>query len=149
MSLLIDGTAIKPLAGYINVKYFELFIEFCRWTAKNCVALTKCLRTEKLKVKESSSVLSHYTVHGILQARILEWVAFAFSRNVPNPGIEPRSPALQVNSLPAEAPGKPKNSGVGSLTLASRSSRPRNWTRVSYIAVDSFFFFFAVDSLPI
>ena len=63
---MIDGTAIKPLAGYINVKYFELFIEFCRWTAKNCVALTKCLRTEKVKVKESSSVLSHYLwPHGI------------------------------------------------------------------------------------
>ena len=42
------------------------------------------------------------TVHGILQARILEWVAF------PNPGIEPRSPALQADSLPAEPQGKPQ-----------------------------------------
>ena len=42
-----------------------------------------------------------YTVHGILQARILEWVAFPFSRGLPNPGIEPRSPALQADSLPA------------------------------------------------
>ena len=34
-----------------------------------------------------------YTVHGILQARILEWVAFLFSRgNLPSSGIEPRSP---------------------------------------------------------
>ena len=48
-----------------------------------------------------------FIVHGILQARILEWVAFPFSRNLPNPGIEPRSPALQVNSLPFEPPGKP------------------------------------------
>ena len=43
-----------------------------------------------------------YTVHGILQARILEWVAFPFSRDLPNPGVEPRSPALQADSLPAE-----------------------------------------------
>ena len=43
-----------------------------------------------------------YIVHGILQARILEWVAFPFSRDLPNPGIKPRSPALQVDSLPAE-----------------------------------------------
>ena len=35
-----------------------------------------------------------YIVHGILQARVLEWVAFPFSRGLPNPGIEPRSPAL-------------------------------------------------------
>ena len=33
------------------------------------------------------------------------------------PGIEPRSPALQVGSLPAEPQGKPKNIGVGSLSL--------------------------------
>ena len=33
--------------------------------------------------------------HGILQASILEWVAFPFSRGVdPNPGIEPRSSAI-------------------------------------------------------
>ena len=41
-----------------------------------------------------------YTVHGILQVRILEWVAVPFSRGLPNPGIEPRSPALLVDSLP-------------------------------------------------
>ena len=35
----------------------------------------------------------------------------------PNPGIEPRSPALQADSLPAEPPGKPKNTGVGSLSV--------------------------------
>ena len=34
-----------------------------------------------------------------------------------NPGIETRSPALQEDSLSAEPPGKPKNSGVGSLSL--------------------------------
>ena len=34
-----------------------------------------------------------------------------------NPGIELRSPTLQVDSLPAEPPGKPKNTGVGSLSL--------------------------------
>ena len=55
--------------------------------------------------------------HGILQARILEWVAFPFSRDLPNPGIEPRLATLQVDSLPAEPQGKPKNTGVGSLSL--------------------------------
>ena len=38
-----------------------------------------------------------YTIHGILQARILEWVAVLLSRGLFNPGIEPRSPALQVD----------------------------------------------------
>ena len=49
--------------------------------------------------------------------RILEWVAFLFSRDLPNPGIKPRSPALQADSLPAEPPGKPKKTAVGSLSL--------------------------------
>ena len=33
-------------------------------------------------------------VHGIFQARVLEWVAISFSRELPDPGIEPRSPTL-------------------------------------------------------
>ena len=35
------------------------------------------------------------------------------SKGSPNPGIEPRSLELQVDSLPSEPPGKPKNTGVG------------------------------------
>ena len=56
-----------------------------------------------------------YTVHGILQARILEWVAIPFSRGssqsryLPNLGIKPGSPALQVDSLPDKPQGKPKD----------------------------------------
>ena len=46
-------------------------------------------------------------VHGILQARILEWVAIPFSRGSSDPGIEPRSPPLQADSFLSEPPGKP------------------------------------------
>ena len=46
-------------------------------------------------------------VHGILQARVLEWVAIPFSRDLPDPGIEPGSPAMQAYSLPSESPWKP------------------------------------------
>ena len=54
---------------------------------------------------------------GILQARILEWAAMPSCKDFPNSGIEPRSPTLQVDSLPSEPPGKPKNTGVGGLSL--------------------------------
>ena len=37
--------------------------------------------------------------------------------DLPNPGIEPKSPMLQADSLPAEPPGKPKNTGLGSPSL--------------------------------
>ena len=48
------------------------------------------------------------------------WSGYLFpsAGDLPNPGIKPRSPALQVNSLPAEPQGKPKNTGVGSLSLS-------------------------------
>ena len=39
--------------------------------------------------------------------RILEWVAYPFSRDFPNPGIEPESPALQADYLPTELSGNP------------------------------------------
>ena len=55
--------------------------------------------------------------------------------DLPNPGIEPRSPALQADSLPAEPQGEPKNTGGGVVYPFSRgSSQPRNQTRVSCIA---------------
>ena len=63
-----------------------------------------------LKVTQSYPTLCdpmNYTVHGIFQARILEWVAFPSPGDLPNPGVEPRSPALQADSLPAEPQGKP------------------------------------------
>ena len=39
------------------------------------------------------------------------------SRDLPNPGIEPRSPTLQADCLVFEPAGKPENTGVGSLSL--------------------------------
>ena len=55
-----------------------------------------------------------YTVHGLLQAEY--WSEpFPSPGDFPNPGIKPRSPALQVDSLPAEPQGKPKNTGAGGL----------------------------------
>ena len=52
------------------------------------------------------------SVHGILQGRILEWVAMPPPGGISNPGIKPESPAspaLQADSLPAEPSGKPKS----------------------------------------
>ena len=64
--------------------------------------------------------LPGFSVYSILQASILQWDAMPSSRGPSNPRIEPRSPALQADSLPSEPPGKPKNTGVGSLSLFQR-----------------------------
>ena len=69
------------------------------------------------------------TVHGILQAKILDWVAMPSSRRSSQPRDRTRSPALQVDSLPSEPPGKPKNTGVGSLSFLQEIflTQESNW----------------------
>jgi len=49
--------------------------------------------------------------------------------DLPNPGIEPRSPTLQADSLPFEPLGKPKDTGVGSLSLLQGNflTQKMNW----------------------
>ena len=44
---------------------------------------------------------------GFFQARVLEWVDISFSRDLPDPGIELRFPALQADALTSEPPAKP------------------------------------------
>ena len=73
-----------------------------------------------MKVSQSCPTLCNpmdYIVYGILQARILEWVPFTFSRGSSQPRDRTRVSPLQADSLPAEPQMKPKNTGVGSLSL--------------------------------
>ena len=87
---------------------------------------------KRVKVAQSYPTLCdpmNYTVHRILQARILEWVAFPFFRNLSNPGIKPRSPELQTDSLPAEPQGKPKNIGMGTISLLQQIFLTQESTR--------------------
>ena len=83
--------------------------------SKHCPSILKQLtkKWSEVKVVQLCLTLCHpmdYTVHGILQVRILECVAFPFSRRSPNLGIKPRSPTLQADSLPDEPQGKPFHS---------------------------------------
>ena len=52
--------------------------------------------------------LPGFSVHGIFQARVPEWVAFSFSRGSSWPRDRTRSPSLWADALPSEPPGKPK-----------------------------------------
>ena len=83
--------------------YFWKISESEKWTYQSCLTLCDPM---------------DYKVHGILQARILEWVAFPSPGDLPNPGIEPRSPALQVDSLPAEPQGKPSPNYLHSFLIS-------------------------------
>ena len=103
------------------------------------VRIIHVLNFWEVKVTQSCPTLwSHGLVHGILQGWILEWVAFPFSRDLPDPGIEPRSPTLQVDSLAAETQGKPKNTGVSSLSLFQQICPTQELKQGPALQVDSF-----------
>ena len=55
------------------------------------------------------------SIYGVLQAKILEWLAIPFTRGLPDPGIEPESPALQANSSPFESNREFKGFPCGSV----------------------------------
>ena len=79
------------------------FFTHCWWEFKlvcECVSAQLCLTL----CNPMDWGLQGSSVHGIFQARILEWVAISFSKG--SRGIEPRSPALQADSLPSEPLGK-------------------------------------------
>ena len=74
-----------------------------------CVCAVYCMLSRSVV---SNSATPWATDHqallsmGVLQARTLEWVTISSSGDLPNSGIEPRSPALQTDSLPSEPPRK-------------------------------------------
>ena len=58
-----------------------------------------------------------YTLHGVLQARILEWVAIPFSRGSSQPRDRTQVSHIAGGFFTSRATGKPKNTGKGSLSL--------------------------------
>ena len=64
-----------------------------------------------MKVTQLCPILcdpTDYIVHGILQARILEWVAVPVSRGCSQPRDKTQVSHITGDSLPAEPPGKPR-----------------------------------------
>ena len=85
------------------------------------------------------------SVHGIFQQEYWSGLPFPFPGDLPNPGVEPGSSALQVDTLPSEPPGKPwtspgQNTGVGSF-IPSPADLPNPGIEPESLALQ-------VDSLP-
>ena len=86
-------------------QWFKLFIRYKNKKIVTWSCLTLC------NLMDCSPQAS--SIYGILQVRILEWVAIPFSGGSSDPGIKPRSPALQVDSLPSESSGTPSYKPLG------------------------------------
>ena len=108
----IKGGKVERVTGFIFLGSKSLQV------VTVALKLRHLLFGKKVKVAQSCPTLCNpmdCIVHGILQARILE--PFPSPGHLPSPGIKPRFPTLQEESLPAELQGKPKNTVVGSLAL--------------------------------
>ena len=80
--------------------------------------------------------MTPWTIQSVEFSRPAYWSVYPFHSpgDLPNPGIEPMSPILQVDSLPTGPPGKPKNTGVGSLSLLQLifPTQESNWGPLHY-----------------
>ena len=109
----------------------SLFTAIWEITTKSTVP---CDFSKKSKWKLLSHVwlfVTPWTIQSMEFSRLEYWNGLPFPSpgDHPNPGIKPRSPALQEDSLSAEPEGKPKNTGVGSLSLLQRifPTQESNW----------------------
>ena len=100
-----------------------------------------CERVSRLVMYDSlrpmGCSLPGSSVHGVLQRRILEWVAILYPGDLCDPGIETGSPALQADSLPSEPLGKYTYSfsSVQSLSHVPLFATP--WTAASLMSTES------------
>ena len=95
-------TGSKLGKEYVKVVYYHL--PYITYMQSGSDLVTKSCPT---LVTPWKIALPGSSVHGISQARLLGWVVISFSRGSLQPRIEPRSPALQADSLPAEPSVKP------------------------------------------
>ena len=106
----------------------------------------------KVKVTQSCPTLCdpmNYTVHEILQARILEWVSlFLFHGMFPNQGLNPGLPHCRWILYQPRHKGSPRILEWVAYPFSSGFSQLRNWTGVSCI-VGGFFTNWAMRELPI
>ena len=97
---------------------------------------------EKVKVKVAQSCLTccnpmDYTVHGILQARILEWAAFPFFRLGSQPRDQTQTVHCRLILYQLSHKGSPRTLEWVAYPFSSRSSPPSNWTWSPALQADS------------
>ena len=92
------------ISGLCSVLLVSFFLSLGKYYAVLIVVLlTKSCVT---LCDPRDCTLPGFSVHGISQARVLEWVAITFYRGPSCPGIEPMSPYWQVDSLPLSYLGR-------------------------------------------
>ena len=104
----------------LNKRYFSffqsIFIEGLIYTSDMMCCAQSLSRVRLLATPWTVACQAPLSM-GILQARILEWVAMAFPRGSSQPRGQTQVSHIAGDSLSSEPPGKPMNTGVGSLSV--------------------------------
>ena len=120
----VEVQVSRDLSNQSTLSYFCLCV---------CSPFMRCilqwLRVSLLKRVKVQLFVTPWTIQSMEFSRPEYWSGqpFLFPGDLPNPGFEPRSPALQADSLPAEPQRKPKNTGVGSLSLLQWIFLTQEW----------------------
>ena len=125
--------------SFISVFPVQSPVECLQASKKTHRNIVMCLSILKVKGKvvQSCLTLSHpmdYTVHGILQARILEWIVLPLSRGSCQQRDQIQVSSMQADSLPAEPQRNPRILEWVAYHFSRGYSPSRKWTRVSCIA---------------
>ena len=115
-----QGRAANLSRNQHNSEKYQIFNQVCAGNCDHLQLKAQINSLVKVSVTQSCPTLwdpmacslPGSSIHGILQARILEWVATSFFRGSSWPRIEPGSPASWADSLPSGLPGKPKFPGI-------------------------------------
>ena len=140
---------IKKMSIFLKLNMYTKYLSIRSWfwntEQKPKVYLlykfTPLKQSMKVKVTQSCPTLCdtmHCIVHGILQARILEWVVFPFSRGIfPTQQSNPGLPYWRQILYQLSHKGSARTLEWVASPFSSRSSQSRNWTGVSRVAKSS------------
>ena len=127
------STELYSMYSFVSDFYHLILISHLCWTSI-FTSVCVCLVTESCPTlcNPVDYSLPDSSLHWILRVRKLEWVACPPLGDLPNPGIEPRSPTLQVDSLLSHQ-GSPRILEWVIYPFSRGSSSPRNRTSTSCI----------------
>ena len=116
-----EGVFTRARAEEINNTFLDSNRRIKPWSQREQKKMDSLCLHLAIQLKVKWKLLSHvqlsetpWTIQSMEFSRPEYWPS---PGELPNPGIEPRYPSLQADSSPAESPGKPKNTGVSSLSL--------------------------------
>ena len=113
---LLSQNACCGRGAWCSSLSFEVFLFSNHQLANRYISESEVAQSCPTLCHTMDCSLPGSSLYGILQARVLEWVAISFSRGSSRPRDgTPGSPTFQVNALTSEPPGKPRKRKTGAI----------------------------------